>query len=293
MVTSVIDEAVRKIVAAGGDPERIAGLDNFCWPDPVESPKNADGRYKLAQLVRANQALYDVTVAYGVPCISGKDSMKNDSVRGGVKISIPPSLLFSAVGKIDDVRKAVTLDFKVPGDLIYVIGETKPELGASEYVYMLSEGDSNPAIGNRVHGLNPDTAMKTYRAVHRAVEQELIHSLHTPTLGGLAVGFAMMSMAGELGAEINLKVPGTSEAPGTWRSDAEILFSESNSRFIAAVAPENGTAFEDLMAGIPCALVGKVTEETRLTIEGQNGVAVITANIHELKQKWKEPLDGI
>ncbi len=293
MVASVIDEAVRKIVAVGGNPNRIAGLDNFCWPDPVESPKTPDGRYKLAQLVRANQALYDVTVAYGVPCISGKDSMKNDSVRGGVKISIPPSLLFSAVGRIDDVRKAVTLDFKVPGDLIYVIGETKPELGASEYAYMLSEGDSNPAIGNRVPGLSPDTAMKTYRAIHRAIEEELIHSLHTPTLGGLATGLALMSMAGELGAEITLKVPGTSEVPGTWLSDAEILFSESNSRFIAAVPPENAETFESMMAAIPCVRVGNVTQSDRLTIAGQSGASVISTDIHELKRKWKEPLDGI
>ena len=97
----------------------------------MTSEKNPDGAYKLAQLVRANQALYDVTTAYGVPCISGKDSMKNDYQIGDTKISIPPTLLFSTIGKIEDVRKAVTMDAKRPGDFVYALGKTGKELGGS------------------------------------------------------------------------------------------------------------------------------------------------------------------
>ena len=108
-MASSIDLAVRRIIAVGGKLGHIAGLDNFCWPDPVQSEKTPDGEYKLAQLVRANQALYDFTKLYKVPCISGKDSMKNDSTRGGRKISIPPSVLFSAISRMDDITKAVTL----------------------------------------------------------------------------------------------------------------------------------------------------------------------------------------
>jgi len=87
-------------------------LDNFCWPDPVQSEKTPDGEYRLAQLVRANQALYDYCKAFGLPLISGKDGMKNDYLIGGLKISIPPTVLISALGKIDDVRKAITMDVK-------------------------------------------------------------------------------------------------------------------------------------------------------------------------------------
>ncbi|HEX9157850.1 MAG TPA: AIR synthase related protein, partial [Syntrophales bacterium] len=133
MAACAIDEAVRNAVAVGGSLERLAGLDNFCWCDPVQSEKTPDGHYKLAQLVRANLALYDYTRIYGVPCISGKDSMKNDYQIGDTKISIPPTLLFSVIGRIEDVRKAVTMDAKRAGDLVYVLGETKRELGGSEW----------------------------------------------------------------------------------------------------------------------------------------------------------------
>jgi phosphoribosylformylglycinamidine synthase len=133
MVACAVDEAIRNNVAVGADPDRIAALDNFCWPDPVQSKKTPDGEYKLAQLVRANQALYDTCKAYGVPLISGKDSMKNDYLIGETKISVPPTVLVSAVGKIDDARKAKSdLDAKNPGGLSTSWG-TGTIRGGSEY----------------------------------------------------------------------------------------------------------------------------------------------------------------
>ena len=112
MMACAIDEAIRNNIAVGGNLKHMAGLDNFCWCDPVQSEKTPDGEYKLAQLVRANQALYDYTTAFGVPCISGKDSMKNDYLIGSTKISIPPTVLFSAVSVVKDVRRCVTMDAK-------------------------------------------------------------------------------------------------------------------------------------------------------------------------------------
>jgi phosphoribosylformylglycinamidine synthase len=105
MMAAVIDEAVRNIVAVGADPDHMAGLDNFCWCDPVQSEKTPDGEYKLAQLVRANEALYDITTVYQIPCISGKDSMKNDYSIGDTKISVPPTLLISAISRIPDEKE--------------------------------------------------------------------------------------------------------------------------------------------------------------------------------------------
>ena len=280
MMASVIDEAVRRVISVGGRLGQIAGLDNFCWPDPVLSEKTPDGPYKMAQLVRANKALYDVCTAFKVPPISGKDSMKNDSVRGGRKISIPPTVLFSTIAKMDDVRRAVTMNFKKAGDLIYVVGSTKNELGASEYFRMLAEEQGAPAnYGGEVPKLDVPLALSIYRAMGEATAKGLLRSSHTPTLGGLAVAFALAAAGGDLGAEI-------------WTGDAKIddtlLFSESNSRFVVTVAPEKAGELESLFDGLPIARVGTVTEARTLKI----GEAV-EMNIEDLRNAFRKTLYGI
>ena len=290
MAASIIDLALRRAVGTGARPDHIAGLDNFCWCDPVQSPKTPDGHYKLAQLVRANMALYDYCTAFGVPLISGKDSMKNDSTRGGVKISIPPTLLFSVIARIDDVRRAVTMDAKCPGDLVYVVGETKSELGGSEYARYLGRISDRPErIGNSVPRVCASVAKATLAAMAQAIEKGLVRSAHAPGKGGLGVGLAKVAFAGELGMAIDLR-----RAPVTGISrDDVLLFSESNSRFIVTVAPEHQAAFEETLGGLPCACVGSVTAEPRLRITGLAGAPIVDADVLGLKAKWKATFDGI
>jgi phosphoribosylformylglycinamidine synthase len=282
MMASVIDLAVRRIVAVGGKTDMIAGLDNFCWPDPVKSDKTPDGEYKLAQLVRANKALYDYTKAFKTPCISGKDSMKNDCHLGGVKISIPPTVLFSAVSKMDDISKAVTLDAKFAGDLVYVIGITKPELGGSEYLALKGQ------IGDNVPKVDAVSALNTYRTVSELTDKCLVHSLHTPAIGGLAAGFAKVAVAGRLGLDIDLNTVQVSEP----MTDKEILFSESNSRFIMTVSPDKSKAVEAVLSQseVTFARVGKVTSEQTLTINGNSKVSIA---LNDLIAHYKTPLDGV
>jgi len=284
MAASVIDTAVRRIIAGGGTMDYIAGLDNFCWPDPIQSEKTPDGHYKLAQLVRCHQALYDYTRAYGVPLISGKDSMKNDSTRGGVKISVPPTLLFSVIGKMDDVLKAVTLDVKSAGDLVYVIGVTRPETGASEYSRYLDEA----AIGNSAPEVDADALKPMYRRAEEAIAKGLVRSAHVPAKGGLGVGLAKCAFGGELGMDVDLtKVP-----QDEVDRDDVLLYSESNGRFIVTVAPQDRGAFEELMADSPCACVGNVREDAQLCLKLMDGNTV-SWDVLELKQTWKDTLDGI
>ncbi len=279
MAASVIDLAVRRTIAVGGRLGHIAGLDNFCWPDPVESEKTPDGQYKLAQLVRANKALYDMTTAYNVPCISGKDSMKNDSTRGGRKISIPPTLLFSTIARMDDVSKAVTLDVKRVKDLVYVLGETAAELGGGEYYAMLG------AIGNKVPTVNPKQALSLYDAVSRATAAEICHSIHTPAAGGLAVAFARKCLAGRLGMVVDL-----AEIPGADGLDlAALLFSESNSRFVVTVAVDRREEFETMMAGQPCACVGRTVRQNCLTLKRGDAVVAELA-VDDMLQAFKSGL---
>ncbi len=281
MMAAVIDEAVRNIVAVGANPDHMAGLDNFCWCDPVQSQKTPDGEYKLAQLVRANEALYDITTAYRIPCISGKDSMKNDYGIGDTKISIPPTVLFSAAGIVPDVRKAVTPDFKRPGDLIYVLGMTRDETGGSEY--FASKG----RIGNKVPKVvDPQNAVAMYRALHRAISHGLVASCHDLSDGGLGTALAESAFSGSLGAHIGLaKLP----LEGVDRDDVA-LFSESPCRFLISVREDARAGFEKALDGFPCACVGEVTEAQQLRVQGLSRGAVVNADIGELKKRWQEPL---
>ncbi len=290
MMASVIDEAVRRVVSVGGKIGRIAGLDNFCWPDPVVSEKTPDGLYKMAQLVRANKALYDVTTAFLVPPISGKDSMKNDSVRGGRKISIPPTVLFSTIGKIDDIRRAVTMYFKHPGDYVYVAGWTRNELGASEFHRMLARDQGTPgSYGGEVPKVNVSQAVALYRAMEKATGEGLVRSSHTPTLGGLAIALALPAVGGCLGAEVDIEaIPGE----GDLDDDAR-LFSESNSRFVVTCAPEDAAALEQLFRDLPLSRVGTVTRDPRLRITGKDGRVVVDSDIEVLRRAFKETLYGI
>ncbi|MBR7104002.1 MAG: phosphoribosylformylglycinamidine synthase [Lentisphaeria bacterium] len=282
MTASTLDLAVRRAISVGGDMEKIAVLDNFCWPDPVQSEKTPDGEYKLAQLVRANQALADYTMAYLCPCISGKDSMKNDSTRGGRKISIPPSLLFSVIAKCPDIAHAVTLDAKNPGDIVYVIGDTKPELGGSEYYNMLG------FTGNNVPKVDAQKNLALYDKVIGLVKKDLAASLAAPGPGGLGMALAKAAMAGRLGMEINLDAVPASELC----SDAEKLYSESNGRFVATVNPAKAAAFEAALAGCTFARVGTVTAGNTLVFTGKDS-GTTTVCLDRIIKSYKETLDRV
>ncbi|MFZ2418110.1 MAG: AIR synthase-related protein [Smithellaceae bacterium] len=281
MTACAIDEAVRNAVAVGADLDHLAGLDNFCWCDPVQSPKTPDGEYKLAQLVRSNMAIYDYTTVYGVPCISGKDSMKNDYAIGKTKISVPPTLLYSVIGRIRDVRKAVTMDVKRPQDLVYILGETRDELGGSEWFA------KNHAIGNKVPQVNAKKAMKLYRALNKAIGAGLVASCHDCSDGGLGVALAEAAFAGGLGMNIDLKdVPYRGK-----KRDDYVLFSETASRFVVTIHPKDKAKFEKRMAGNVAREIGFVSNDGCLQVSGLSGKTIIKEKIGKLKGAWQKPLN--
>ena len=279
MVCAAVDEAVRNALSVGAKFDEMSGLDNFCWCDPVQSEKTPDGHYKLAQLVRANKALYDICTAYMIPCISGKDSMKNDATIGGVKISIPPTLLFSLIGKIDDVTKAITMDVKRPGDLVYLLGKTYPELGASEYFAMKGY------VGNNIPKVRIGEALKRYNALSRATSKGLIASIHDCSDGGLGVCLAEKAFSGALGMDIDVSAILSENIN---RLDF-LLFSESQSRFVVTVHPENKGAFEAEMADTDFCLIGEVKKDPELTLY-KEGKKILNENCSDLKEAWQKPL---
>jgi phosphoribosylformylglycinamidine synthase len=291
MAASGVDEAVRRQLCAGARLDRIAALDNFCWPDPVRSDHTPDGEYKLAQLVRACRGLYTVCRAYGVPLISGKDSMKNDAVMGGVKISVPPTLLVSAIGQIEDVRRAITLDFKTPGDVIFVLGETGCHTGATEYFRYLGSraglsadnGGPAPYVGSRVPTVETAVCFELYRRFAAAVEAGWVRSAATPAKGGLGAAIARSAMAGELGARIDL-----AQAPASGELAVDdLLFSESNGRFLVTVGFADAEAFERHFSGLACGRVGAVTEKRSIDLH-RGTSAVASVEVAAVKASYKE-----
>ena len=312
----VLDLAIRRIVAAGGRLGSIAALDNFCWPDPVVSPETPDGRQKLGGLVRSCRALYDLTTALDVPLISGKDSMKNDSVRGGVKISIPPTLLLSTIGWVSDVRSCIDLA-GVPGDRLFLLGETGTELGGSELWAMLRERDCQiPAAV--VPQVRAQQCFAACHFVERACQAGLLSAAHALHRGGLAWGLITMGLAAGSGVRCHLDkvADGGASSP---RSAAPVhairrhldkvadvgasspehplatrLFAESPSRFLLAVSPDHCEAFRALALSdaLIVAEVGELLREQRVTLYDCDSV-VADLPLEGLRTAYQERLRGI
>lgn len=276
MMTNAVDEAVRNLVCVGAEIGSIAGLDNFCWPDPVQSPKTPDGEYKLAQLVRCCQALYDICTAYDIPLISGKDSMKNDYKIGDTKISIPPTVLFTAAAILDDVDRAVSMDVKRPGDVVYVLGETRHEMGGSEYLALRRQ------LGETVPKVDIRAARSLYEKLARAIRERLVASCHDCSDGGLGVALAESAFAGGYGIEVDI-------APLGLASNVVALFSETPSRFVVTVAPDKCEAFEAMLEGSTFYRVGSVIADPVFKLAGAHGLRA-EAPIYVLKEAWQKPL---
>jgi phosphoribosylformylglycinamidine synthase len=287
MVAGCIDEAVRNAVCVGVDLDRMAGLDNFCWPDSVESEKTPDGRYKLAQLVRANRALDDVCRAYQLPCISGKDSMKNDVIMNGKKISVPPTLLFTLLGNHKDVRKAVSSDFKNSGDIIYLLGQTHQELGASELVTMFRD-ECGGGIGGKVPAIDTTRNLALYRDLTAAMGQELVVSAHDCSDGGFAVALAEACFGADSGCSVDIsEIFVESNNLDKWGA----LFGESLGRILVSVKAEHSAEFEAAMSSNACFRLGEVGAGDEITIS-KSGETVLQASMSSLKQSWQATLDG-
>lgn len=279
------DEALRSLVSVGAvlpdtkDPsDRFwCACDNFCVPDSVYDPKgNPDGKYKMAQLVRMCEALFELSTWFKVPMTSGKDSMKNDFRADGVKISVPPTILYSMVAALEDVRKAITSEFKAPGDRIYLLGETFDELGASEF-YRLKG-----LTGKNVPTLRKEEALQLYRLVNQAQAKRLIQSSHDLSDGGLSVALAESCFGSGLGA--NVKLPCGDLSTLAW------LYGESCSRLLVTVTPQRAGELEALF-GPRATLLGDVTTDPTLTIHRCKNV-LLQLPVSALLQAWDTGLEG-
>lgn len=268
MAWAVVDEAVRNAVAVGADPERIAILDNFCWGDPLR-PET------LGTLVEACRGCYDAALHYRTPFISGKDSLNNEYLgTDGQRHSIPPTLLISALGVIEDVNQSVTMDLKEAGNLVYLVGEFAPTFGGSH----LGLVDREAGLGNGEPIPTPSRlAPQIYAALHSAIKHGLVRSAHDLSEGGLAVAAAEMCIGGRLGLELSL------ESADPVRS----LFGETNGCLLVEIKPENAEAFEKMLKNLPKLRVATVLVQAILKVMNKNQ-AIFSIPIDELVMAWNK-----
>jgi phosphoribosylformylglycinamidine synthase len=289
MAACSIDTAIRNVVAVGGTLDHLALLDNFCWCD-------SNNPERLGQLKEAARACYDIAVAYGTPFISGKDSMFNDfrgydEYMNEAVISIPPTLLISSIGVVSDWRRCQTIDFKRKGDLIYLLGETRDEMGGSEYLAFMGERLSGQAYtGNSVPRVYPEKFMRTYRALEAAMSRGLVASSISLERGGLGVALGKSALAGNLSFQVDLAAA-VYDKDTIDRNDI-LLFSESQGRILVSVDPERQREFEDCMDGVPCALAGEVTDNGRMVVMGHEGGSIMRVYLDELSSAYRGVFEG-
>ncbi len=272
MAACALDTAVRNIISAGGTLSHLAILDNFCWCSSYDQKR-------LAQLVDSVKACYDYSVGYGTPFISGKDSMFNDfkgyDEKGNpVAISIPPTLLISAISVMPDLNKTVSPEFKNAGDIIYLLGETNDELGGGEYFKMLAKKTN--CAGNNVPKVDWKKNLKTYLALEQVIQKELLISSLSVTGGGLGIALAKACVGGMLGCNVSL-----SDICGSKASADVKLFSESQGRILVSVSPKNVTRFEKIIKSIPYARLGKTEKNGKIIITYDKN-KIVETNVKKL-----------
>jgi phosphoribosylformylglycinamidine synthase II len=257
MAACSIDTAVRNAVSVGGSLDHLAILDNFCWCDSL----NPD---RLGQLKAAAEACYDYAVAYGTPFVSGKDSMFNDfrgfDVRGNpVSLSVPPTLLVSSFGVVDDVMKCQSIDFKFGGDIIYLLGATKDECAGSEYESFINDTSGSAYKYSLVPEVDAEKNKRLYRAFERALKDDLIASSISVERGGLAVALAKSAIAGMRGVHVDMN------CLGDYCNDV-LLFSETQGRILVSVDPKKKQRFESIFTDIHCYALGTVTDDRIISV---------------------------
>jgi len=258
IATAAIDECVRNIVCVGGDPSTIAILDNYCWP----GVKDEDS---LGRLVRCSHGCYDAAKAYGTPFISGKDSLNNQfTTESGETIYIPPTMLISGFGMVEDISSCLTMDAKTPGNLLVLIGETHSAMGGSHVLLI----DPDAACNTELSTVSLTDGPRNAKRVFQAIQNGLVTSAHDCSEGGVLLAAAEMAFGGGLGLDLQF--------------DASLCFSETPSRYLLEVREDNLEKLQAHFEGIPCEVIGAFNDSDKLTLGSASW------NIEDLFRVWLE-----
>jgi phosphoribosylformylglycinamidine synthase len=273
MAECALDEAMRNVVAAGGDPDYTVILDNYCWG-------NTRDPQALGELVRATEAVCDLATHYRTPFVSGKDSLHNEFRAGDRTIRIPGCILVTAMSIVPDVARTLTTDCKRAGSKLVLVGVTKDELGGSVYYKTKGQLGANAPRVDKAHG------KKVLHAVHRALGARCALAAHDLSEGGLGTAAVEMAIGGKLGVTLDLaKVP----TSGPLRAE-QLLFSESQSRFLLEVPPDRLDDLKANLGDVPFAVLGEVTKDATVVVT-HAGKELVRMAVSELEAAWKRPLD--
>jgi phosphoribosylformylglycinamidine synthase len=268
---SGIEEALRNLVCVGAPLDKVAILDNFSWAKCTDPEV-------FGALVRACEACYDFAMYYGTPFISGKDSLSNEFAFGGKTIKIPHTLLITAMTVVPDVKRAISMDVKAPGDAVVVIGLTRNELGGSEYLGLLG------VTGGVVPKVDRALSKPVLHAAAATIAAGYVNAAHDCSDGGLGATLAEMAFSGGHGLDIDLAALPVEGISALDRA----LFSESQSRVVVTIPAQHLLAAEKLLAGVPHAVIGSVTPGSVVRIKGFG--ANFAVGIDKLKAAWQAPL---
>ncbi|MBC7427303.1 MAG: phosphoribosylformylglycinamidine synthase [Bacteriovorax sp.] len=287
MAEYALDEAVRNAVCVGANPDEMVLVDNYCWPDPIESSRNPDAKLKLGQLVRASQALYDLSLSYGMPFVSGKDSMKNDFIgktaEGDiVKISVPPTLLVTAMGRVPGLKTITTSEVKNEDSLVYLIGENLVNFTSA---YELKELYADYDIGYPLPYIDGKKQMDLYRKFHTSMKAQLIESSHDVSDGGVLIALAEKMMGTNYGMELDFSSIAEKNLLG-------FMFNESAGRFVVSVSFKNQKQFEDNLQGHSFLKLGQTTKSGILEVTFK-GEEILNVKGTECMGNYKIQAEGI
>ena len=241
MAWSVVDEAVRNVVCAGGDPRELSLLDNFAWGDPTDP-------VLLGRLVAACRGCHDAAIAYGAPFVSGKDSLYNQyRLADGTTDPVASTLVITAVAPVADVARIPLVGLDPTGGSIWLVGPVEGALGGSHH-----DAVHGTDLGGPIPGRDPDAPLRS-AALADAIADGRVRSLCDVAEGGIAVAAAQWALGGACGAQLDLD-----ESSAVW-------FGEGPGRYLVQVADADTAAFTRL---VPDARrIGTVRgDEPRLTI---------------------------
>lgn len=258
-----VSEAARNIVCSGAEPLAITDNLNF------GSPEKPDIFWQMEQAV---DGMAEACRVLDAPVIGGNVSLYNENAKG----AIYPTPVVGMVGLIHDTDHITTQGFKHEGDVIVLLGDTRGELGGSEFqavVHGVTEG--------RPPELDLQVEKRLLDAVLSAIQGGMVRSAHDLSEGGLAVALAESCISGGIGAEVELE--------SSLRADVT-LFSETQSRIVLSTAPAQAERLLDHLAsrGVPVQRIG-VVRGSALTVS-VNRASAIDRPVKELARVWEDAI---